>query len=296
MEVEECYKSSEVKYVVWAPGWEEKVDENNRGHASASLTSKEKRNFTETERELHLKGIDLVIGVNESQSYVHDDLLTQLVIPVSSYSTSRFTIKRVKGSNETIQLFRDNEMSQLLLQATKLPGKESLWDITSPTHNIGCCRVYLSSKRNQFYCVFNDTEEMAVVYRKSNKKGKKYCFFEVMLPALTKDTGNRTQIAFREECYLLGHANLEVLPSDCVRLHVREPQIKDGNPVLLFNSRVKKPSKKNFVLIHQSNPSRDILLFGKSGVKQFNLDINWPLSIIQGFSICLTSFSKPKAQ
>ena len=64
-----------------------------------------------------------------------------------------------------------------------------------------------------------------------------------------------------------------------------------GAFVLNFNGRVTVASVKNFQLIHPKQPNNVILQFGRVGADTFTLDIQYPLSIYQGFAIALSSFS-----
>jgi hypothetical protein len=49
-------------------------------------------------------------------------------------------------------------------------------------------------------------------------------------------------------------------------------------------------SVKNFQLIHVDDPENVILQFGRIGKDTFTMDLQYPLSPLQAFSICLTSF------
>ncbi|EGR30002.1 hypothetical protein IMG5_144760 [Ichthyophthirius multifiliis] len=60
--------------------------------------------------------------------------------------------------------------------------------------------------------------------------------------------------------------------------------------VLNFNGRVDKPSVKNFQLIDENNDENIFLQFGRIGEDAFNLDVQYPFSILQAFGICLSSF------
>jgi len=64
-----------------------------------------------------------------------------------------------------------------------------------------------------------------------------------------------------------------------------------GAFVLNFNGRVTIASVKNFQLIHPNQPNNVILQFGRVGTDTFTLDVQYPLSIYQGFAIALSSFS-----
>ncbi|EAR90133.1 Tub family protein (macronuclear) [Tetrahymena thermophila SB210] len=60
--------------------------------------------------------------------------------------------------------------------------------------------------------------------------------------------------------------------------------------VLNFNGRVDRPSVKNFQLIDDQNDEMILLQFGRVGDDAFNMDVMHPLSLVQAFGICLSSF------
>mmetsp|Transcript_24095 Transcript_24095/g.78488 ORF Transcript_24095/g.78488 Transcript_24095/m.78488 type:complete len:387 (-) Transcript_24095:93-1253(-) len=59
---------------------------------------------------------------------------------------------------------------------------------------------------------------------------------------------------------------------------------------LNFNGRVTHASVKNFQLVSEDNKDHVILQFGKVGNDTFTMDYQYPISALQAFSICLTSF------
>ncbi|CAD8058598.1 unnamed protein product [Paramecium sonneborni] len=63
---------------------------------------------------------------------------------------------------------------------------------------------------------------------------------------------------------------------------------------LQFNDRVTMPSVKNFILhdINCNDKNKFVLQFGKCAKKTYQLDICYPLSILQGFAICISQFEK----
>lgn len=60
--------------------------------------------------------------------------------------------------------------------------------------------------------------------------------------------------------------------------------------VLNFNGRVTMASIKNFQMVEESNPDEILLQFGRTGKDTFSLDVQWPLSPFQAFSLALSSF------
>ncbi len=63
-----------------------------------------------------------------------------------------------------------------------------------------------------------------------------------------------------------------------------------GAYVLNFNGRVTMASVKNFQLVSPDDHDRIVLQFGRTGKDTFSMDYAWPLSPLQAFAICMTSF------
>jgi len=64
---------------------------------------------------------------------------------------------------------------------------------------------------------------------------------------------------------------------------------------LNFHGRVKLASVKNFQLVADDNKDHIILQFGKVGKDTFTMDYQYPMSALQAFAICLTSFDNKLA-
>jgi hypothetical protein len=64
---------------------------------------------------------------------------------------------------------------------------------------------------------------------------------------------------------------------------------------LNFNGRVTEASVKNFQLVTTNDPDTVVLQFGKISDTCFTCDFSWPLSPVQAFSICLSSFDNKLA-
>jgi hypothetical protein len=63
-----------------------------------------------------------------------------------------------------------------------------------------------------------------------------------------------------------------------------------GAYVLNFNGRVTMASVKNFQLVSPDDHDTVLLQFGRTGKDSFSMDFQWPLSPMQAFAICLSSF------
>lgn len=72
----------------------------------------------------------------------------------------------------------------------------------------------------------------------------------------------------------------------------KRPQWNDhvGAYVLNFEGRVTMASVKNFQLVEEGKEDEVLLQFGRVEKDKFTLDFSWPLSPLQAFGICLSSF------
>jgi tubby and related proteins len=68
------------------------------------------------------------------------------------------------------------------------------------------------------------------------------------------------------------------------------PSSQVGAYVLNFNGRVTMASVKNFQLVSPDDHDTVVLQFGRTGKDTFTMDYRWPLSPLQAFSICISSF------
>lgn len=77
-----------------------------------------------------------------------------------------------------------------------------------------------------------------------------------------------------------------------VYLTNKKPRWNDqvGAYVLNFNGRVTMASVKNFQLVLPDDHETVILQFGRVGKDSFTMDFRFPISPIQAFAVCLSSF------
>ena len=68
-----------------------------------------------------------------------------------------------------------------------------------------------------------------------------------------------------------------------------------GGHVLNFHGRVTLSSVKNFQLVCDGNEEDTVLQFGRVDKDKFTMDVSYPLSPVQAFSICLSSLDKKMA-
>eukprot|EP00916_Digyalum_oweni_P006207 GHVL01010718.1.p1 GENE.GHVL01010718.1~~GHVL01010718.1.p1 ORF type:complete len:278 (-),score=26.69 GHVL01010718.1:287-1120(-) len=78
----------------------------------------------------------------------------------------------------------------------------------------------------------------------------------------------------------------------CIRLKTKEPRWNSDVEclVLEFKGRTIQPSAKNFQLSLAKKPEYIIMQFGKVTSNVFILDFRYPLSIIQAFSLALSTY------
>eukprot|EP00911_Craspedida_sp_UC1_P001687 UC1_evm2s1280 len=60
--------------------------------------------------------------------------------------------------------------------------------------------------------------------------------------------------------------------------------------VLNFGGRVTQASVKNFQIVHESDEEYVVLQFGRIDDHEFTMDYRYPMSAVQAFGICLSSF------
>jgi tubby-related protein 1 len=80
-------------------------------------------------------------------------------------------------------------------------------------------------------------------------------------------------------------------------LRNKQPKWNDalGAYCLNFNKRVTEASVKNFQLVVDTDEEQVVLQFGKVGDTVFTCDFMWPLTPVQAFAICLSSFDNKLA-
>lgn len=64
----------------------------------------------------------------------------------------------------------------------------------------------------------------------------------------------------------------------------------NGDDDMDFNGRVASQSKKNFQLTDEYDQSKIYLQFGRLSDNKFSMDVAYPFSLFQAFSICLSTF------
>ena len=125
---------------------------------------------------------------------------------------------------------------------------------------------------------------------------------KVIVPTVD-DTGKRTELRpVHERDSMLERYKAEAETDDLVVLKNKQPKWNDqvGAYVLNFNGRVKRASKKNFLLVGEKGnanmeefPEDTVFLrFGKMSKTRFSLDFRYPLSPVVALGIACTTFAK----
>ena len=86
-------------------------------------------------------------------------------------------------------------------------------------------------------------------------------------------------------------------PAPLIVLRNKAPRWNEGMRAfcLNFGGRVSVASVKNFQLAADGDPHTVVLQFGKAGGETFTCDFRWPLTPLQAFAICLSSFDSKLA-
>jgi len=133
-------------------------------------------------------------------------------------------------------------------------------------------------------------QELGVILYGSNILGfKGPRKMSVLIPAL-KDENTRVTWRPTQQSDTLLERFKEGNHSNMVVLQNKSPEWKDGAFVLNFQNRVKVASVKNFQLVHPDDPDYIIMQFGRVADDVFTMDFQYPLCMLQAFSIVLSSF------
>lgn len=140
--------------------------------------------------------------------------------------------------------------------------------------------------------------ELGSVLYESNVLGSKGPRkMRVLIPAIDKEDNICTWKPIEKEDSMIDKYK-EGKKEMMLVFHNKEPKWNETVQayVLNFNGRVDQASVKNFQLIINQSSEKDenyiFMQFGKIGKNDFNMDVQWPLSIFQAFAISLSSIDK----
>ena len=146
--VEASLASAAVKFAPWAPSWEEGIEVGSGGHVAPVVS--QRRDFTETERELLHRGVELIIGVKESQELEQPDPSDVALSPSSPHSTAHYVVRRVPGPVYQVETFLI-PVEQVMLHERKMPDEFISADGCDVTDAfVEWCRPLIGSPLRQF--------------------------------------------------------------------------------------------------------------------------------------------------
>eukprot|EP01026_Neomeris_dumetosa_P059946 TRINITY_DN5620_c3_g1_i15.p1 TRINITY_DN5620_c3_g1~~TRINITY_DN5620_c3_g1_i15.p1 ORF type:complete len:502 (-),score=41.65 TRINITY_DN5620_c3_g1_i15:1321-2826(-) len=101
----------------------------------------------------------------------------------------------------------------------------------------------------------------------------------------------------KQQCLLDVYRKGVNLDEEVVVLRNKPPRWNEQLQVycLNFNGRVTHASVKNFQLVSDTDMDYVVLQFGKISKDTFTMDFQWPISPLQAFGICLSSFDNKVA-
>ena len=116
----------------------------------------------------------------------------------------------------------------------------------------------------------------------------------VVIPAIDKKNNRKSFTPDQQE----GESILDVFKAthgeseDMIVYQNKSPAWNEqlGAFCLNFNGRVTEASVKNFQLVETDESDDIVCQFGKVNDSEFTMDFKWPMSAIQAFAVCLTSF------
>jgi len=140
-------------------------------------------------------------------------------------------------------------------------------------------------------------EELGCVLYASNVLGSRGPRkMKVAVPAVDKDGSRICSRPTRKGDEILTRFKDRDM-TNVIELVNKPPRWNDhvGAYVLNFSGRVTMASVKNFQLVTPEDEDSVILQFGRVGKDLFTADLAWPLSPLQAFAICLSSFDSKLA-
>lgn len=133
----------------------------------------------------------------------------------------------------------------------------------------------------------------AIIYEQNVFGAKGPRKMQILLPEVRADGSRQVFKPIKEEESILHKFKENDSPPNVMRCKNKDPVWNDdvGAYVLNFGGRVTEASVKNFQLVCENDPDQQVLLqFGRIGEHEFTCDFAHPLSPLQAFMICLSSF------
>lgn len=115
---------------------------------------------------------------------------------------------------------------------------------------------------------------------------------KIVVPAVDPDTNEAVLFKPMQKSESMS-TRIEGMSKNCIYLVNKRPKWSEsvGAYVLNFHGRVTMASVKNFQLVrHDDEDEVVVLQFGRIGKNKFTMDFRWPLTALQAFAICMSSF------
>eukprot|EP00043_Microstomoeca_roanoka_P006144 m.60566 g.60566 ORF g.60566 m.60566 type:complete len:408 (+) comp13294_c0_seq1:393-1616(+) len=136
-------------------------------------------------------------------------------------------------------------------------------------------------------------EELAAAAYETNVLGfKGPRKMTVVMPTVKEGTMERNKVQPLSENDGLLRRYQRDTHQDLMILRNKKPDWNEATNsyVLNFGGRVTRASVKNFQIVHESDENYIILQFGRVEEHGFTMDFQYPMSALQAFGICLSSF------
>jgi len=286
------------------------------------------KHISQAERDMIDAGIapvfDPVKPVSASVKLDYSDLRAFLLQPVPKGVLFQCYILRNKKGllnklYPTYECYVSGEERFLMAARKRTQNKTSNYMISTDKSNVGGGKespAYLGKVRSNFVgtefvaydkglnpgelepeaasvSLLSVRQELGAVFYESNILGSKGPRkMTAVVPAVRKDGSRAVWKPLNPEQSVAVQYKRAPSSPDFLTLVNKTPKWNDvaGAYVLNFNGRVTQASVKNFQLISLEDPETVLLQFGRIGKDTFTMDLQYPLSPMQAFSIALTSF------
>lgn len=227
------------------------------------------------------------ISISTSDNKIATETLMKIpdfwILPLDTSMTVRFVVER-----EADTFVMKTEATGQVILSAKMNGKlrrEGI-EIMRDGEVIGEGR--LLEQNSTFYCGVKTgkakCECCAAVFNPSFTTEKQPRVFDFLIPALKKIDGRNTMFAidFKGRSGLL--ERMVNVSKEAIRLKTRVP-VNSGNTEwdMTYDGKLAVASMSNFVIYHDSSVKKDLCVYGKIGNNQYELELGYPMSPLQGF-------------
>jgi len=229
------------------------------------------------------------------QGYIIREKQKNRLMPNPIYRTfikenNEFLMGAVKrGANKTANYFISTDRNVVVDKKSKaFVGKlrSNFRGTEYVLYNNGC------NPKNSEHVVYDHIrKELALIIYKSNlmdTEGPRK--INCMIPKLREDGFPEVFKSQDSDRLLDTYRSGDLKKIDLFVNSVPKWDTKVNAYVLDFKGRVTQPSVKNFLLVPVADDQKIVLTFGRVGADKFTMDFTHPLTPIQAFGICLSSF------